>query len=242
MNKQNDKNSNQLIEQLYAENELKTKWLSLVSHDFKGMFHNVLLLLEAIESKTISQEMFLNMLPELKEDARKNLKTLESMFAWVHTQTDVFNPQIEEIVIHQLFLHLVDEFSVKITQKNINLKFIGDENLSVNTDKYLLTFMLKQTIDNAIKYSYKNAEVIVEVNKQADTIIIEIRDNGIGMNNEVFTNLFTLNGPNFKGTMDEKGAGLSLIIVKDISDKLNIKMDVTSSINEMTSVKFLFYN
>ena len=37
-----------IIEKLKSENELKTKWLSLIAHDFKGMFHNIVYLLKLL--------------------------------------------------------------------------------------------------------------------------------------------------------------------------------------------------
>ena len=51
--------SQQTIEKLTAENELKTKWISLIAHDFKGLFSNIQLLLDAFGSKSISQELLL---------------------------------------------------------------------------------------------------------------------------------------------------------------------------------------
>ena len=86
-----------IIEKLKSENELKTKWLSLIAHDFKGMFHNIVYLLNAYEKKDIPQELFLTMLPEIKQIAEKNLKTLDSTFAWINAQTDGFKLQIEDV-------------------------------------------------------------------------------------------------------------------------------------------------
>ena len=79
-----------IIEQLRAENELKTKWLSLIAHDFKGLFSSISFLLDAFDNKSISQEMFMSMLPEIRQITDKNIKTLEGTFAWINSQTDGF--------------------------------------------------------------------------------------------------------------------------------------------------------
>ena len=47
-----------IIEKLKSENELKTKWLSLIAHDFKGMFHNIVYLLNAYEKKIFLKSCF----------------------------------------------------------------------------------------------------------------------------------------------------------------------------------------
>ena len=229
-----------LIEQLRAESELKTKWLSLIAHDFKGLFSNISLLLKMFEDKAISHEQFLSMIPELKEIADRNSKTLENTFAWVKSQTEGFNLQIEDVSIYDLFRHLTQEFDKEITTKNILLKFQGDRNLMFKTDKFLLTFILKQTIENAIKYSNRDGEVVVSTKSDSENIEISIKDNGVGMKKNSIDNLGTFENAPYSGTMQEKGVGLSMVIVKDFVEKLGGTMEVGSKPNEGTTVQLMF--
>ncbi|HUH75723.1 MAG TPA: ATP-binding protein, partial [Chitinophagales bacterium] len=103
-----------------------------------------------------------------------------------------------------------------------------------------LTFILKQTIGNAIKYSYEGGEVRMIVSKESEGCTILIEDYGMGMNKRVQENLYTLNGCPYLGSMHEKGAGLSLVVIKDFVEKLGAKMDVSSTIGEGTTVTFIF--
>lgn len=233
--------SNQLIiEQLKRENELKTKWLYLIAHDFKGIFSSITLLLITYEDKEISQELFLSLLPELQKEAQINIKTLESTFAWVNAQVGGLKLQLEEVVVFHFFLDLKESFRKQLEIKNISLNFSGNQDLVINTDKLLLSFILKQVVDNAIKYSYTSGEIKMAVKSDYLGFQIAIEDKGLGMNQEVLDNLFTLDGSHFTGTMEENGAGLSLIIVKDFIEKLNAKISVISDVNKGTSVVFLF--
>ena len=229
-----------IIEKLNAEVELKTKWLSLIAHDFKGMFHNIVYLLNAYENKDIPQELFLSMLPEIKQIAEKNLKTLDSTFAWVNSHTDGFELHMEDISIYELFLDLKKELHDKIKSKNISILYMGDENLVLQSDKLLLTFILKQTLENAIKYSNKENEVVFKSSFEHNALCIEIKDNGIGMSSNVQDNIFTLNSSPYKGTMSEVGAGLSLVVVNDFVEKLIGSIEVCSKLNQGTIVKFMF--
>lgn len=229
-----------IIEKLKAENELKTKWLSLIAHDFKGMFHNIVYLLNAYENKDIPQELFLTMLPEIKQIAEKNLKTLDSTFAWVNSQTDGFILQIEDVSIYELFLELKEELHSQISSKDISIRYSGDETLVLQSDKLLLKFILKQVLENAVKYSNKDAEVMFIASQIHNRAVIEIRDEGMGMNTDVQDNIFTLNKSPFKGTLDEVGAGLSLVIVKDFIEKLGGNIEVNSKLNDGTTVKMMF--
>jgi signal transduction histidine kinase len=99
---------------------------------------------------------------------------------------------------------------------------------------------LRQTIGNAIKYSRKNGEVSFVVNKTTDGVNLEIKDFGLGMNEAVLNSIFTLNESPYKGSMGEKGAGLSLVIVKYFVEKLNGSVKVTSEVDEGTTIKLSF--
>ena len=231
-----------IIEKLKSENELKTKWLSLIAHDFKGMFHNIVYLLNAYEKKDIPQELFLTMLPEIKQIAEKNLKTLDSTFAWINAQTDGFKLQIEDVSIYELFLELKEELHSQISSKDISIRYSGDETLVLQSDKLLLKFILKQVLENAVKYSNKDAEVMFIAGSQHNETCIEIKDQGMGMSNNVHNNIFTLNGSPYKGTINEVGAGLSLVIVKYFIEKLDGSIEVCSKLNEGTTVKLMFSN
>ncbi len=89
----------EIIEQLRAENQLKTKWISLIAHDCKGLFSNIQFLLDAMASENITPEIFMSMLPELKQISEKNSKTLKNTFAWVNAQTNGFAIDSETVVM-----------------------------------------------------------------------------------------------------------------------------------------------
>ena len=225
------------VEQLRAESELKTKWLSLVAHDCKGLFSNIKYLLDAMADESITPELFMTMLPELRELAEKNSKTIESTFAWVNAQTDGFAIDIEPIVIHHLHLELLEAFDKEIGTKELTINFVGDKKTVLHTDRFLLRFILKQLIENAIKYSNKGGLVELIVHSDLDKVTIAVKDNGVGMKSSRLNTIGTLDGAPYTGTMDEKGAGLSLVVVKDFVEMLNGVMDVSSVEGEGTTIE-----
>ncbi len=218
----------QLIAQLEAENELKTKWLSLVAHDCKGLFSNIKYLLDAMTDQSITPEIFMSMLPELKEITKKNSKTLENTFAWVNAQNEGFSIDIKPVLIHDLYLELINEFEENIKAKELTFNFVGSKTIALNTDQYLLKFILKQLIENAIKYSSRGGVVELIAHSDSDKATITIKDHGVGMKSSRLSAIGTLDGAPYTGTMNEKGAGLSLVVVKDFVEMLNGTMGVSS--------------
>ena len=238
-NKSNIDNE-EIIEQLRAENELKTKWISLIAHDCKGLFSNIQFLLDAMASENITPEIFMSMLPELKQISEKNSKTLKNTFAWVNAQTNGFAIDSETVVIHNLFLELVEAFDKEIAAKELSFTFVGDEAIFLNTDRFLLRFILKQLIENAIKYSNKGGVVELIAHSSSEKVTIAVKDHGMGMKDSRLKTIGTLDGAPFTGTMDEKGVGLSLVIVKDFVEMLDGIMSVSSVEGVGTTVEIEF--
>ena len=227
----------QLIAQLEAENELKTKWLSLVAHDCKGLFSNIKYLLDAMTDQSITPEIFMSMLPELKEITKKNSKTLENTFAWVNAQTCGFKIDKKPILIHNLYLEIVENFDKEIANKELSFEYKGNTSLSVNTDRFLLRFILKELVDNSIKYSNNGDVIELIANSESDIISITLKDNGVGMKSSRLNTIGTLNNAPYTGTMQEKGAGLSLVIVKDFVEMLGGTISISSVEGVGTKVK-----
>ena len=229
-----------IIKELKKEIELKDKWLSLIAHNCQGLHSNIQLLLTAMAEKSITPEVFMSMLPELKQISEQNSKTLQNTCTWVNAQSDGFNPANEPLQIYILFSQLSEEVAEAIAAKNLTFQFKGDEAIKLYTDPFLLHFILKQLVENAIKYSNKGGLIVWEVHSNSDNVSIAVKDNGVGMRDSRLSTIGTLNGAPYTGTMDEKGAGLSLVIVKDFVELLGGTMKVESVEGEGTVVSLEF--
>lgn len=118
--------------------------------------------------------------------------------------------------------------------KGIEFKVEVKEQGVFNSDKNIIRSILQNLIQNAIKYrKYEvSSKVEVSVDCSDSEATIEIRDNGIGMTQEVLSNAFNMF---YRGNDKTKGSGLGLYIVKTGVEKLHGKIEV-SSIPEEGSV------
>jgi K+-sensing histidine kinase KdpD len=223
-------------ERLKKESDLKTGWISLISHDFKEAFSSTLLLIEALENKTISEADFFTLLPQVKQDARKNLQTITDTGTWIKTQSDGFAPQMSEFFAVELFAQLRQNFQKKLQEKQLQFLFEGDENTAINTDRFLIFYILKKIVDNAIKYSHHKDPICFKIKSSQDWAVLSIVDQGVGMDKKQSKNIFSFNSAVFRGTEGEIGAGLSLKIVKNFVSLVHGKMEVHSAENGGTTV------
>ncbi len=229
-----------LIKELKEELELKNKCLSLISHDFKGIFSNILWVLEAYENEVITEQEFKSMLPEIKQNAQINRNTINDIFDWINIQSGTLTLQPKAIVVYDLISELKDLLQTSIKRKNISFKYIGDKDLLIYCDKVILRFIVRKLMENAIKYSYLNGEIELEVRLKDQLISISILDKGIGISPELLSTMFTLNGPVYTGTENEKGVGLSMVIVNNFVQMMNGEIKVYPNHGTGTIVELKF--
>ena len=229
------------IERLENEINFKNGLISILSHDSKEMFGNFLWLIEALEDKTISEEDFFNLLPQIKSDARKNLQTIQDSTAWLKTQYGDFKIKPVKIMVIDLFHHFEEKYADQLKEKSIKFYFKGDPNTFLTTDRLLLEYVLDKILNNAVKYSFPEQDIYLQEATEGDQVILSVIDSGSGMPEKYVSAIYTYDNPIFQGTSGEKGVGLSLKIVKNFVSLLHGNIQIISAENEGTTVS-LFLN
>jgi signal transduction histidine kinase len=106
---------------------------------------------------------------------------------------------------------------------------------NIVTDIYRFETIIKNIINNAIKYSnqnIKNPYIKFNIEETKNKYIINISDNGQGIKKEHVDKIFNMF---FRGTSNSVGTGLGLFIVKEAVEKLKGEIKVTSKLNEGTT-------
>lgn len=235
-------NKDALISNLKDELELRNKWLSLIAHDFKGLFSNIIWILQAYEDKIITEQEFKSMLPEIKQTAQINLSTINDTFAWVNAQLYEGKILLTEVNVHEMVSELKTSLQKSLIDKNISILQLIDPSFTFKSSPVILRFILKKLIENAIKYSYLNGEIEVDAKRNEHQIHLFVKDRGVGMSEEKLSSIFTMNEMVFLGTQGEKGGGLSLVIVNDFVKRMNGKIKVYPNENKIGIVAELVFS
>ena len=228
------------IERLENEINIKNGLISILSHDSKEMFGNFLWLIEALEDKTISEEDFFNLLPQIKSDARKNLQTVQDSTAWLKTQYGDFKIKPVKIMVIDLFHHFEEKYADQLKEKSIKFYFKGDPNTFLTTDRLLLEYVLDKILNNAVKYSLSGQDICLQEATEGDQVILSVIDSGTGMTEKYVSAIYTYDNPIFQGTSGEKGVGLSLKIVKNFVSLMHGNIQIISAENAGTTVSLFF--
>jgi len=126
------------------------------------------------------------------------------------------------IVLYDHIRDIVKQLIPVATNKHITISMSGAENVIVTSQPQLLSVMLSNIIDNAIKYTPSYGTITINLLKISHNVVIEINDTGPGIPPEKYDYVFQ----RFSRLLgnEETGSGLGLAIVRHISEALGIKI------------------
>ncbi len=116
--------------------------------------------------------------------------------------------------------------------------------MDIFTDKNLFHIILSNLLTNAIKFTPRNGNITISVDKKDESLVhLIVKDEGVGMTKEKAATLF-IPGKNetLPGTEGEKGTGLGLLIVADFMRMHNGSIQVKSEVNKGSEFHLLFPN
>ena len=124
-------------------------------------------------------------------------------------------------------------YALRLKSINVNTSF-SLERTFINTDKNMITAILRNLISNAIKYNNINGELDIKVGLENNRHQITIQDTGIGMSKTDLDNLFKYNIKQSLGTSGESSTRIGLLLTKDFIDKIGATINVESIIDKGT--------
>ncbi|MCM2676232.1 sensor histidine kinase [Alkalicoccobacillus plakortidis] len=147
----------------------------------------------------------------------------------------------EELKVNDLLREEIRELSTWCMEKNIAIDITGNTTSTAFTDKKWGGFVMRQVLTNAIKYSPTNGTIVINVETDANqSTVITIKDDGPGIQAHDLPRIFDRGFTGENGRVQHTATGMGLYLAKEISKKLHIQIDVTSTVGEGTSISLLF--
>jgi len=228
-------------EQLTELNATKDKFFSIIAHDLKNPFNSILGFSEllVINLHKYNQDKILQFAKTINKSATNAFELLENLLEWASSQTGKIKFKPELIVIENLFIEIIKTVESNCIAKNITIDYEINECISIVADKNMLNTILRNLITNAIKYTNKNGLIKISAEYSNGNVLISVKDNGIGMDNNIVEKLFRINEKiSTPGTENEHGTGLGLILCKEFVEKHDGKIWVESEIGNGSTFHF----
>ncbi|WP_435625281.1 PAS domain-containing sensor histidine kinase [Flagellimonas sp.] len=226
----------QLSEALKAEkklNELKTKFLSLVSHEFKTPLTSILTSTSLLSKYT----------EENQQDKRdKHIDTIKTKVRYLdNILTDFLSIErldSDKVKYNTTLFSLSKVINEVVYNANTLLKegqrilYPKDiDGISISFDEKIMTLALSNLLHNAIKYSPENTNIELMVEKDEESLTIKIKDEGLGIPEEeqpfVFDRYFRASN-----VLTTQGTGIGLNIVKQHMSNLGGIVSFESELNK----------
>jgi signal transduction histidine kinase/ligand-binding sensor domain-containing protein len=203
--------------ELQLLNATKDKLFSIIAHDLKNPFNSILGFCNIIVNKydTMDQDRIKHLLGVIYSSAKSVYNLLENLLHWSRSQSGSIQFIPETLNLKTIIEENMGLIENMAEQKNIRCILNVDERIEVYADRNMINTVLRNLLNNSIKYTEKGTLTISSI-QNISHAVIEITDTGTGIPPDKLDMLFEIEkSKSTEGTRGEQGTGLGLIICKE---------------------------
>ncbi|MFO7658314.1 MAG: ATP-binding protein [Bacteroidales bacterium] len=236
-----EEESNKHTEELAKINQTKDKFLQVIAHDLKNPVHTILGYSELLRMKIdfYDKKKISEIVSIIDQSVRCNYALLENLTEWSKMQRGVIQFAPEKFDLHAAVLDANELYYLAAERKEIRLVNNVAPDTMIYADLNMLRTILRNLVSNAIKFSGRNSEVIIDAEINDQEYIITVSDFGVGMAGMEVQDILNKETANTTpGTDNEKGSGIGFSIVKDFVRRHNGRLCIESKARVGTKVLF----
>lgn len=232
---------NKLLSQV---EELKTNFISMMSHDLKTPIARIQGMTEVIsnDAQTLSHNQR-EAVDTIQSSSDDLLKFINSILQYGRIESQGLELNLQSKDVNQLLKDVIKKHEFLSKLKKIKVEFTVEPLFPITVDPDLMKQVFSNLLENAIKYSPEDSVVRVSAKEVENQIAIEFKDQGIGIPSEDLPNVFMkfYRSQNVK-TSTIKGSGLGLYLANYFSELHKGKITVTSETNSGSTFTVLLPN
>ncbi|MCA0389614.1 MAG: PAS domain-containing protein [Bacteroidetes bacterium] len=230
-----------LSSELRDLNERKNKFISILAHDLRGPFHPLLNSLDLLHSdyELFTEDERKQFIKSSYEIAQTQFALLESILEWSRATQGKLRINAERFLISTTIQKAIAQVSSVFESKNILIKFTPSEEFFAIADTEMTITVIRNLLSNAAKFSDVGSQVWINQKATDKTIEVSVIDNGRGIESESLNKLFDISQTrSSRGTFNEKGSGLGLLLCKELLEKMHGTIAISSELGMGTIVTF----
>lgn len=227
--------------QLEHSNFAKDQFVATMSHQLRTPLNAILgfseiLLMKLAGDLTSEQEKQLNIIHK----SGKHLQALiDDLTDLAKIDSGETSPVMEHLAAQNLINEVVESLRPRADEKDLSLiTQLPEQIIILDSDKVLLTQILRNLLDNAIKFTTEG-EVLVKLFKENNKAIIQVNDTGLGIKEEKMDRLFLAFQQLFIAEKKNEGSGLGLHISKKLADLIQARLEIKSKFNVGTQCSII---
>jgi signal transduction histidine kinase/CheY-like chemotaxis protein len=218
-----------------AANRAKTRFLASASHDLRQPIQSVALFSSALLMRTLDDRSR-EIATDISEAIRDLAAELDALLDISKLDAGLISAKQEVLELAPLLVRIRDIYAASAEDKRLDLVLECSQAPRVHTDRQLLDRILRNLIENAIKYT-DNGSITIRVARNDKLVTIAIIDTGRGIPAEeqgrVFEEFYQIENPSRDR---QRGLGLGLSIVKRLSTLIGVRLELRSAVGVGTTV------
>lgn len=226
---------------LESINSTKDKFFTIISHDLKVPFSTIVELSDKLKVNfdNLDPEDIRESVNKLNRFSKNAYNLLDKLLLWAQSQTGLMTINFKRNNLSDILNEVLELYQGAAQQKKITFIPKVNQNIFGYFDTDMITLVFRNIISNAIEHSKDKGTIYIDAMESKDMISIEVRDEGIGMNQQLLDSLFKIeNRREMNPNEEHEGTGLGLIICKDFVLKNGGEIWAESNKNKGTTMKF----
>ena len=200
-------------------NEIKTKLFAIVAHDLRGPLSSLQSLLYLLREHNLSEEELSEISDSLEMNLHENAAMMDNLLTWAKSQMSGISMNFKRFKLEMCLKSVLDQLRYQAQNKNIDFSVDLDEGTEVYADYDTIKLVLRNLIANAVKFSFKKSAITINVFETDDSHVISIQDKGVGIAKENHHRIFGNENYTSRGTINEQGSGLGLMLCKEFVER-----------------------
>jgi PAS domain S-box-containing protein len=219
----------------------KDRFISILSHDLRSPFNALIGLSEVLKEdlRKLPMDEIEEIVTSINNSIRNTYNLLEEILMWAKAQQGKtpFNPKY--LNFRDICNSTLETLDANARAKNIRINFLAEDGVNVFAEEEMLKIVLRNLVSNAIKFSNNGGLITILCEQTPSEVTISVADNGIGIKFDDLLKLFDISQViTTRGTSDEPGSGLGLLLCKAFVEKHGGKIWVESEPGTGSNFKF----
>ncbi|TRX72503.1 ATP-binding protein [Carboxylicivirga sp. M1479] len=226
---------------LRKANKDKDTFISILGHDLNNAIGGSVQIVNLLSQIDCSESQRVMFTKQVFDNALSAHGLLTNLVIWGKSSSGKirFNPEL--VLVSELFDSTNKLYKIQLEQKRLLFSYKGLDQSTVWADRFMIDAVIRNLVNNAIKYTPEGGEIVMDLTQQQDNTLISVCDTGIGIKPEKASQLFTdAYMQSEMGTEGEQGTGIGLKIIKGFVDVHKGQIHMNSEPGKGTCVSISF--
>ncbi|MEP4091600.1 ATP-binding protein [Reichenbachiella sp.] len=228
---------------LQNANDTKNQLFSIIGHDLRSPLNSLQGLTDLIHHYQDEQQLDMvdEMVNHMADSVKRLRHLLDNLLTWALNQSGNFKVNPELIEVDFFLKEIISILKESAKSKSIDIELKGASGCLIHADRNSLSTVIRNLINNAIKFSHEDSIIQVDYYCDHKKTTIKITDQGVGISNDKLEEIFELTHSTY-GTNNEKGTGLGLVLVSEFMALNDGSIYVDSELGKGTTFTLEFPN